>query len=358
MNIIYQAMLYLLNSLYDLVGSYGLAIVLLTVIIRLALWPLNSAQTRSMRKMQELQPKLKALQERFKDEPQKMQEAMMKFYSENSFNPLAGCLPMLLQIPIFLGLYGALSSPHFLAETVNEKFLFLTNLSHTLQSHAGKPLDGTFNVQKGDTFGSDRNVQLTMNNGTVQEQEVAHQNELIQFVPKPMLPGAPVTMTLNFKALGLSDEYRSLVKAVDVLVIDNQSRELEKIHFDNTNGVFSKPVPTLPGESKLNIDVLILVLLYGVLTLGYQKVMTAWSPKPAKDDPSAAMQASTMKFMPLIFVGMMFFIPIPAGALIYLVVTTALMMIQTVWVNVGEDKKRAAQSVPGEQIVDIKANRS
>ena len=60
MNVINDAMLYLLNSLHDLVGSYGLAIVLLTVGIRLALWPLNSAQTRATRKMQELQPKLKA----------------------------------------------------------------------------------------------------------------------------------------------------------------------------------------------------------------------------------------------------------------------------------------------------------
>jgi YidC/Oxa1 family membrane protein insertase len=62
-NIINQAMVYLLNTLHSLVGNYGLAIVLLTVLIRVVLWPLNSSQTRSMRKMQELQPKLKALQE-------------------------------------------------------------------------------------------------------------------------------------------------------------------------------------------------------------------------------------------------------------------------------------------------------
>jgi YidC/Oxa1 family membrane protein insertase len=359
LNIIYQAMIYLLNQMHDIVGSYGLAIVLITIIIRLAMWPLNSAQTRSMRKMQELQPKLKSIQERYKNEPQKLQEAMMKVYSENSFNPLAGCLPMLVQIPIFLGLYGALSSPQFLAQTVNEKFLFLNNLSHTMRSHAGKPLDGTFNVEKGDTFSSAKTIKLTMTNGTQQEQEVAKEHDLIQFMPKPILPGAPVTMTLDFKALGLSDDYRNLVKAADVLVIDNQSRELEQIHFDNANGVLTEQVPTLVGKTQYNVDVIILILIYGILTLGYQKVMTAWNPKPNKDDPSAAAQAASMRFLPFIFVGMLFFIPIPAGALIYLVVTTALMLIQTVVVNLGEDKKKAAKGgKPSEQIVDIKADRA
>jgi YidC/Oxa1 family membrane protein insertase len=361
--IIYQAMLYLLNTMHDIVGSYGLAIVLLTVLIRLVLWPLNSAQTRSMRKMQELQPKIKALQARFKDEPQKMQEAMMKFYTENSFNPMAGCLPMLVQIPIFLGLYWSLSSPQFLAQTVNEKFLFLTNLSHTMRSHAGKPLDGTFSVQPNDTFAADKTVRLTLNNGTVQEQEVSQPNALMQISPKPLLPGTPITMTLDFAKLGLSNDYQKLIQSADVLVLDNQSRELEKVHFNNVNGALTQQIPTLPGHDQFNVDVLILVLIYGVLTLGYQKVMTAWAPKPAKDaknDPAAAMQASSMKFMPLIFVGMLFFIPIPAGALIYLVVTTALMLIQTLWVNIGEDKKNAAKGggKPSEQVVDIKADRA
>lgn len=367
MNVIYQAMFYMLNLLHDLVGSYGLAIVLLTVLIRLALWPLNSAQTRSMRRMQEMQPKMKAIQERYKSDPQQLQQAMMKCYQESGLNPMAGCLPMLAQIPIFLGLYGALSSPQFLVNTVNEKFLFLNNLSHTLQSQAGKPLDGAFDVQPKDTFSSDKTIRLTMNSGKIQEQEVAKTNELLTISPKPLLPGSPMTMVLDFKALGLSDDYRQLVKSADVLVVNNQSRELEKVHFDNVNGILTKTFDTKAkaqsGPFAWNWDVLVLVILYGLLTLGYQRVMSAWTPKPAasgdaKKDDAAAMQASTMKFMPLIFVGMMFFIPIPAGALIYLVVTTALMMIQTVWVNVAEDKRSNGANPPSTQVINIKADRA
>jgi len=367
-NIINQAMLYLLDLLHNAVGSYGLAIILITVLIRAVLWPLNSAQARSMKKMQELQPKLKALQDKYKDNPQKMQEAMMKFYSENSFNPLAGCLPMLVQLPIFIGLYGALSSPHFLADTVHEHFLFLNNLSATLQSHAGKPLDGTFTVLKGDTFGSDRTVSLTLNDGKVKEQDVADTNKLIAAPgtdPKSLWhPDEPLKMTLNFSAMGLSDEDRAKIKAADVLVVNNKSRELENVHFENVNGVLTKEVPTVPGSTdlmqNLHLDVLSLIIVYGALTLAYQQLMTGRQPKPAKDDAAAqAMQSPAMKFMPLMFVVILFFIPIPAGALIYLVVTTALMLIQTLWVNYSEDKKSGSKSGrPSEQIVDIKADRA
>ncbi len=358
-NFINQAMLYLLQQLHMIVGNYGWAIVLLTVGIRLILWPLNSSQTRSMRKMQELQPKLKALQEKYKDNPQKMQEAMMKFYSENSFNPLAGCLPMLVQLPIFFGLYGALSSPHFLADTVHEKFLFLNNLSYTLQSHAGEPMDSTFNVQKDDSFSSDKTATLTLTNGKTQEQDVNDQKHLISVSPKPILPNSPITMVLDFKHLGLSDDYKKLVKSADVLVINDKSRELERVHFNNVNGVLTQEVPTKAGTNQFNWDVLGMIVIYSLLTLAYQQLMTAKQPKASKDDPAAAaMQSPAMKFMPLMFVALMFFIPIPAGALIYLVVTTALMLIQTLWVNFSEDRKSENKSKPSDQIVDIKADRA
>ncbi len=366
MNVINQAMMYLLNLLHSFVGSYGLAIVLLTVLIRVVLWPLNSAQTRSMRKMQELQPKMRALQEKFKDNPQKMQEQLMKFYSENSFNPMAGCLPMLVQLPIFIGLYGALSSPQFLAETVHENFLFLNNLSHTLQGHAGESLDGTFNVLKDDTFSSDKTIRLTMTDGTVREQEVKDPNKLISTFPQPILPGSPVKLTLDFTQMGLSDDYKNLVQSAELLVIDNKSRELERLQFNNVDGRLTQEVKTtqangdLFNPDNLNMDVLALILIYGALTLLYQKVMTPKNPPAAaKDDPAAAaMQSPMMKMMPLMFLVMMFFIPIPAGAMIYLVVTTALMLLQTLWVNYSEGKNDAQKSRPSDQIIDVKADRA
>jgi YidC/Oxa1 family membrane protein insertase len=95
-----------LSFFFDLIPSYGLAIILLTVAVRLVMLPLTIKQTRSMQEMQRLQPEVKRLQAKYKGgDRQKMNEEMMKLYKEHKVNPLGGCLPLLLQLPIFLALY-------------------------------------------------------------------------------------------------------------------------------------------------------------------------------------------------------------------------------------------------------------
>lgn len=85
--------------------SYGFAIILMTAIIRLILLPLNIKQTKSSIAMSELQPETKKIQEKYKNDPQRAQQEMMKLYKEKGANPLSGCLPMLIQWPIFIALY-------------------------------------------------------------------------------------------------------------------------------------------------------------------------------------------------------------------------------------------------------------
>ena len=89
-------------------GDYGLAIIAMTIVFRLLLMPLTMKQLKSSARMQVLQPKLTEIQERYADDPVRMQEEMRRFQAENNFNPLGGCLPMLLQWPIFFALFGAL----------------------------------------------------------------------------------------------------------------------------------------------------------------------------------------------------------------------------------------------------------
>ena len=101
-------MLAILRFFYDWTGDYGLAIILLTVTVRIFMLPLTIKQTKSMQEMKKLQPKLKKLQDKYKDDKQKLQEEIMKFYSEHKVNPLAGCLPLLLQLPIMFSLFGVL----------------------------------------------------------------------------------------------------------------------------------------------------------------------------------------------------------------------------------------------------------
>lgn len=111
------------------VGSYGVAIILLTVLVKLLLYPLTRKQLQSMKAMQEIQPKLKKLQEKYKDNPQVMQQKLAKIYQDAGVNPLAGCLPLLIQMPILMGMYYTLYNFDYGA--VEPSFLWLPSLSQT-----------------------------------------------------------------------------------------------------------------------------------------------------------------------------------------------------------------------------------
>jgi YidC/Oxa1 family membrane protein insertase len=101
---------WLLKACYAVIPNFGVAIIVLTVLVRLATAPLAARQMRSMKRMSELQPKVKELQEKYKDDRQRQSQEMMALYREAGVNPLGGCLPILLQFPVFIGLYYALQS--------------------------------------------------------------------------------------------------------------------------------------------------------------------------------------------------------------------------------------------------------
>ena len=108
MSTIQSAIGYVLAVFYSLVPELGVAIVLLTCAVMLLLFPLTAKQTRSMIAMQRVQPEIKKLQQKHKDDKQKQNEEIMRFYQENKINPLSGCLPLLMQMPIFFALFGVL----------------------------------------------------------------------------------------------------------------------------------------------------------------------------------------------------------------------------------------------------------
>lgn len=108
----------LLRWLYEATGSYGWAIIALTLLVKLVLHPLTRRQLRSMKEMQKLQPHLQALQRKFKDDPQRLNKEIMDLYRAHGVNPFGGCLPMLLQMPVLFALYRVLSDPtHFVSRT-------------------------------------------------------------------------------------------------------------------------------------------------------------------------------------------------------------------------------------------------
>lgn len=106
--IITQPLFWLLDQFFHYLGNFGLAILLLTVVVKLAFFPIANAQYKSMGKMKKVQPEMERLKQRFADDPTKQQQALMELYRREKVNPVAGCLPMLLIIPVFFSLYKVL----------------------------------------------------------------------------------------------------------------------------------------------------------------------------------------------------------------------------------------------------------
>jgi YidC/Oxa1 family membrane protein insertase len=119
-------LVWVLNFFNMLIPNYGVAIILLTILVRLVFWPLTHKSSIGMRKMQEIQPKMKELQRKFKDNPQRLQQETWQLYRENKVNPLSSCLPRLVQIPVFIALFTVLRSA---VELRYAPFLWISDLS-------------------------------------------------------------------------------------------------------------------------------------------------------------------------------------------------------------------------------------
>ena len=102
---------YLLALIYKLVGNYGISLIILTVIVKLVLYPLYAKQIKSTANMTDMSEKSKEIQKRYANDREKMNEEMQKLYAESGFNPMSGCLPMLIQFPIIMGLFALLRNP-------------------------------------------------------------------------------------------------------------------------------------------------------------------------------------------------------------------------------------------------------
>ena len=124
---------WLITTLHDDVGlTWGWSIVALTVIVRLLIVPLTIKQIRSMNALRVLQPQIKEIQAKYKDDKQRQQQEMMKFYKENQVNPFASCLPLLLQLPVFMSLFFLLNGKEFKAQVLSSSdqgFLFIDNIT-------------------------------------------------------------------------------------------------------------------------------------------------------------------------------------------------------------------------------------
>ena len=335
-----------LTYIAKFVGGYGWAIIVVTLIVRGALWGVNVQQQKSMRVMQSLQPKMKAIQDRYKNNPQMMQQKMMEFYKDNKFNPFSGCLPLLIQLPIFILLYNALMSPQFIQIAGNNSFFFINRLDNTLKSSTGTANDGTFSVNQNDTFSIPKSIEVTMNDGAKVEVKIKNPHKALE-IQGGLKPAEPVDFKIALDNIDLKFEQLNKVQSTTIPVINNATKEVETVAFNRLDSNLIATVKTEKTETTYHFDVLCLVLFFGASMWLATKLTTAMTQ--TTDETQQAMQKTMGTVMPFMVTAMFIFFPIPAGVLLYLIVSNIVQIAQTVIVNKqldAEDAKKAQKIDP------------
>lgn len=135
MGIIAKPLGVLLTGIYHLVNSYGIALIIFTVIVRVCMIPLYAKQMRTSAAMAEMQPRIQEIQKRYAKNPELMQQKLSEVYAESNYNPMSGCLPLVIQMPIIMGLFTLLRNPMLymtsesMVMAVHESFLWVPDLS-------------------------------------------------------------------------------------------------------------------------------------------------------------------------------------------------------------------------------------
>ncbi len=323
----------ILDKLADIAGSYGMAIVIFTVIMRACLWPVSVSQQRSMKNMQNLAPKLKMIQEKYKSNPQLMQQKMMEFYKTNNFNPTAGCLPMLIQIPIFIMLYSALMSPSFIQSAGNTHFLFINRLDSTLRSTAGVSLDGKFSIGNTAQFSAGKTAKVYFEDSDPIENVKIKKSQKAIEIQGDIEPNSPIDLKMALDNLNLTFAQLNKVTKAQLSVMNILTKETENIEFIRQGDILAATVETTPSQNSLHFDVVVLIALFGITIWLSQKVMMAANKPKDENDPQAQIQKKMATFMPIMILMTFIFIPIPAGALLYLVTSNTFQIFQTVIIN-------------------------
>jgi len=328
-----NVMLPILDFFYGVVPSYGLAIVALTLVIRFALYPLSAGSIRNMRRMKVAQPmmqkRMKEVQERYKDDPTKQQEAMSGLYKEFG-NPLAGCFPVVLQMPILFALFATLRGSPFADVTynVNVQVLPQEKIEQVQpQSFSTKPQniyvdDGVHVpvsaiIPDGNRLavGEEGQIQFLSDDGQTLSQLVEEEGSDYSLTPTWSVTSGdsnvqvdesghvyaiqPGDATIQAKVPGLAANKGFLfIKA------------LGRVGATNSDG-------------SINFDIVGMVLFFGI-SLYVNQLLSGQN-----SSSSNPQQDTINKITPVLFSGMFLFFPLPAGVLMYMVIANIFQTIQT-----------------------------
>ena len=367
--ITYSIFIPFLNELHNLLKSIGLnslgwSIVALTAIVKLVLTPLTFKQIKSTKKMQIVQPKLKQLQEelkkkeeRYKDNPEKLKEVrlafqqqMMSFYKDNNINPLGGCLPLLVQMPILIGLFWTFSGTPFKDQPIfMDVKVVKAAEAHKKEIKAATKAEIYVNAE-----GKRARIALNSKSVTLIEGE--------EFIVEPtkLMGEAEFDNSLikwnffgdrdsnEFVKLEVLEDGRAKITALKAggnakvqayLPASHQSESFFFIKDFGTMGVYDSK------KGIIHFDVLILVALFGFsvwLSTYLNAPKLPEDPKQIEEDPQLMMQKTMSSMMPMMMTAMMLFIPLPSGALIYMIVSGFIQSGQTYFAMKHYDKKLSA----------------
>lgn len=328
-------MLPILDFFYGIVPSYGFAIVALTLVIRLGLYPLSAGQIRNMRKMRITQPLMKERQEeikrRYKDDPTKQQEEMGKIMQEFG-NPLAGCLPLLLQMPILFALFATLRGSPFsdINYAVDLQILPKEQIEQVApQTFATKPQ----NIYVNDgvhypitAFLPGGNILSTGEKAKI-ELQTAEGKSISQLFAKTDEENIQPTFTVTKGSERVKINPDGTLEAIapgEATVQATIPGLAAKTGFLFIKALGQVGVKGENGE--LNWDVLGMIVFFGISIYVNQELSGASNGNP---NDAAKQQQSINKITPVIFSGMFLFFPLPSGVLMYIVLANVFQTLQT-----------------------------
>jgi YidC/Oxa1 family membrane protein insertase len=337
-------MLPIIDFFYGIVPSYGLAIVALTLVIRFALYPLGAGSIRNMRKTKISQPlmqkRVKEIQQKFKDDPTKQQQAMSDVYKEFG-NPLAGCLPVLLQMPVLFALFATLRGSPF------------SNVDYNVNLQV-VPGEQIAQVQPQVFSSEPHNIYFTTNIHT----------PVIASIPTGNIVGVGQKAKVDFKGVDgkpftdLTAQYPDSKLAPEWIV--TKGGENVKITPDgqieaiapgdatikgtipgiaaNTGFLFIDAlghVGAIDPDGKIHWDIIIMIVFFGLSLYVSQNLSSTPTATAAVGEAAEKEQAqqAVNKFTPIIFSGMFLFFPLPAGVLMYMAIGNVFQLAQTYLVN-------------------------
>ncbi|PZO12155.1 MAG: membrane protein insertase YidC [Leptolyngbya foveolarum] len=332
-----NVMLPILDFFYGIVPSYGLAIVALTLVIRFALYPLNAGSIRNMRKMKVANPimqkRMAETKERYKDDPVKQQEEIKGLYSEFG-NPLAGCFPVVLQMPILFALFATLRGSPF-ANTnlpVNLEIVPQAAIEQVEQSPLVTKPSNVF-VADGEHFrvgavvstgpkigvGDTTRIELrSVDNKSLDELREEYREEGVDITPKwNVTKGSELVEVQSdgtLKALAPGDV--TIQAEVPGLAADKGFLFIEKLGRIGVTG----------ENGEIHWDILSMIVFFGLSLYVSQQVTNGGN---TAGDTSNDQQQAIAKFTPIIFSGMFLFFPLPAGVLMYMVIANIFQTAQS-----------------------------